>query len=351
MKKIISFLFALVMMMSVANAQTVENKGVFSQMYIGLSGGANYTDLSGLDNFDKANLHYNGALEIGKNITPITGVSLEGIYNPNAITATGDALNRMDVFANAKFNLMNLFGKYQGKPRVFEIQTLTGLGWNHYFGQYTNPNDIALQAGLEFDFNLGKNRNWYITLTPAVQFNELNDGYTGIAPAFKHGDLKANLGIVYRLGQGKSHNFAVCDKEYTKEQYDNLYTEYENAKNKAAEVDTVVVEKVVEVEKTVELGYVTECITFPKNSAEISVTEMQRLDLYMHTMNKDITYVVCGSADTGTGKYDYNNELAQKRANAVVKVLKANGFNAETVVKLDALDVTELSRCAIITKK
>jgi hypothetical protein len=78
---------------------------------------------------------------------------------------------------------------------------------------------------------------------------------------------------------------------------------------------------------------------------------MQRLDLYMHSMNKDIAYVVCGSADTGTGSYSYNNELAQKRADAVVKVLKDNGFNAETVVKLDALDVTELSRCAIITKK
>ena len=353
MKKIISFLFAAILMVTMANAQTtVENKGVFSQIYIGVSGGANYTPLSDIQNFDKANLHYNGALEIGKNVTPVTSLSLQGIYNPNAPVALSDEkLNRMDVFANAKFNLMNLFGGYKGMPRVFEINTLTGLGWNHYFGQYNNPNDIALQAGLEFDFNLGKNKNWYITLTPAVQFNELNDGYTGIVPAFKHGDFKADLGIVYRLGQGKSHNFKVCDKEYTKEQYDNLYTEYENVKNKAMEVDTVVVEKVVEVEKPVEIGYVTECITFDKNSDVIKTTEMQRLDLYMHTMSKDITYVVCGSADTGTGKYGYNTELAQKRANAVVKVLKENGFNAETVIKLDALDVTELSRCAIITKK
>lgn len=357
MKKIISFLFALAIMVSVANAQTtVVNKGVFSQIYVGVSGGANYTPVSGLQNFDKANLHYNGALEIGKNITPITSLSLQGIYNPKTPTAqtvlNGDEkLNRMDVFANVKFNLMNLFGGYKGMPRVFEINTLTGVGWNHYFGTYRNPNNIALQAGLEFDFNLGKNRNWYISLTPAVQFNELNDGYAGVAPAFKHGDFKTNLGITYRIGQGKSHNFAVCDKKYTEEQYKDLYNEYENVKNKAMTVDTVVVEKVVEVEKPVEIGNVTECITFDKNSDVIKSTEMQRLDLYMHTMSKDITYVVCGSADTGTGSYGYNSELAQKRADAVVKVLKENGFNAETVVKLDALDVTDLSRCAIITKK
>jgi outer membrane protein OmpA-like peptidoglycan-associated protein len=356
MKKIISFLFALAVMVSMANAQTtVVNKGVFSQIYVGISGGANYTPVSGIQNFDKANLHYNGALEIGKSITPITSLSLQGIYNPKTPTAQtvlngSEKLDRMDLFANVKFNLMNLFGGYNGNPRVFEINTLTGVGWNHYFGSYRNPNDIALQAGLEFDFNLGKNRNWYISLTPAVQFNELNDGYTGVAPAFKHGDLKTNVGVTYRIGQGKSHNFAVCDKKYTEEQYNELYTEYENVINNA-KADTVLVEKIIEVEKPVEIGYVTECITFDKNSDVIKGTEMQRLDLYMHNMSKDITYVVCGSADTNTGNYDYNNKLAQKRADAVVKVLKENGFNAETAVKLDALDVTELSRCAIITKK
>lgn len=348
MKKIISFLFALVMMMTVANAQTVENKGVFSQMYIGLSAGANHNPVSDYSNFNFNALKYNAALEIGKDVTPITGFSLQGVAN--ADFANGFDLYRVDVFGNTKFNLMNLFGGYKGYPRRFEIRTVTGIGWNHKIGQVSNPNDIALQAGLEFDFNLGKNRNWYITFTPMVQTNEILRSQH-ITPMVKNADLKANIGIVYRLGRGDSHNFIVCDKEYTRGQYDNLYTEYENVKNKAAKTDTIVIEKVIEVEKTVELGYVTECITFPKNSAEISATEMQRLDLYMHSMNKDITYAVCGSADTGTGSYGYNNELAQKRADAVVKVLKDNGFNAETVVKLDALDVTELSRCAIITKK
>ena len=148
MKKIISFLFAAILMVTMANAQTtVENKGVFSQIYIGVSGGANYTPLSDIQNFDKANLHYNGALEIGKNVTPVTSLSLQGIYNPNVPQSTPDeAFDRMDVFANAKFNLMNLFGGYKGMPRVFEINTLTGLGWNHYFKRDFNPNDISISA-------------------------------------------------------------------------------------------------------------------------------------------------------------------------------------------------------------
>lgn len=349
MKKIIS-MFAIMFMMAITmSAQTVERYGVFSNMYIGLKGGATYAPINELRPFNTDKIGYVAGLEVGKNITPVTGISLVGYVTPSF--NDGFKVANTNLNANVKFNLMNLFGKYKGQPRVFEILTVTGIGWDHNFGT-TNPNDISLNGGLEFNFNLGKERAWYITLSPQVYAHNIVRTSQDIEPMIKHAALQTTLGVTYRFkNRNGSHNMTLCPYTRTNEEYNELYTEYENVKNKAMEVDTVVVEKVVEVEKPVEIGYVTECITFDKNSDVIKSTEMQRLDLYMHTMSKDITYVVCGSADTGTGSYGYNSELAQKRADAVVKVLKENGFNAETVVKLDALDVTELSRCAIITKK
>lgn len=350
MKRIFSLLVAMFMMFGMANAQTVENHGVFSNMYVGLNGGAIHNSITNYDNFEFNTLDWNGALEIGKDITPITGISLEGIYNNKVTTAKETELNRVDVFANAKFNLMNLFGGYNGRPRVFEIRTLTGIGWNHYLGEYSNPNDLALQAGLEFDFNIGKNRNWYVTFTPAVQFNEINDGYKGIAPAFKNGDLKANLGIVYRLGNGNgSHNFVICDKTYTDEQYADLYAKYDEAMNRPAEVDTVVVEKTVEVEKIVEVSTNNTVLTFAKNSSTITTTEMQRLDIFMANVDKNANIKVIGSADTKTGSEAYNINLATARAEAVKTVLVKNGYkNVETSVSLDTFDTVELSRNAAV---
>lgn len=353
MKRIFSLFVAMFMVFGMANAQTVENHGVFSNMYVGLNGGAIHNSITNYDNFEFNTLDWNGALEIGKDITPITGISIEGIYNNKVATAKETELNRVDVFANAKFNLMNLFGGYNGKPRVFEIRTLTGIGWNHYLEEYSNPNDIALQAGLEFDFNLGRNRNWYITFTPAVQFNEINDGYTGIAPAFKNGDLKANLGIAYRLGRGNgSHNFVICDKTYTDEQYADLYAKYDEAMNRPVEVDTVVVEKTVtEVHvKNNELS--NTIIVFAKNSSELTEAETHRLDIIMAGLDKTGKYLIVGSADSATGNEEVNTRIANERANVVKELMNKNGFNdVTTEIQIDALKDQEITRCAIIRIK
>ena len=351
MKKIISFLFALVMMMTVANAQTVENKGMFSQMYIGLSAGANHNPVSDYSNFDFNALKYNAALEIGKDVTPITGFSLQGVAN--ADFANGFDLYRVDVFGNTKFNLMNLFGGYKGYPRRFEIRTITGIGWNHNIGQSSNPNDIALQAGLEFDFNLGKNRNWYITFIPMVQANEILRSQN-IAPMAKNADLKANVGIVYRLGHGDSHNFALCPYTRTEDEYNKLDMMYNECMNKPAKVDTVIVKEEVKVEvvkpasDSKELNFVP----FAKGSAELKGLGREMLDYIIHNLSKDAHLEVIGSADSSTGTLELNQQLALDRANTVAAELKASGFdNVLVSTVLDKFETAEMSRCAVIIRK
>lgn len=365
MKKIFTLIVAMFMVFDMATAQTTINEGVFSHMYIGINVGANQTTVSDYSNWNNGftnglkTLTYNAGLELGKDVTPITGFSLQGNVAPiyhNDINMNPEwKINRSDVFGNVKFNLMNLFGGYKGYPRRVEMKTVTGIGWNHFYGEgIENPNDVALQAGLEFDFNLGKNRNWFITFTPMVQANQILKS-NEIQFAAEGADLKANIGVAYRLGRGnQNHSFKICDKVYTEQQYADLYALYDECMNRPAQVDTVVVEKTVEkvIEKPVDNNLSNAVIVFAKNKSELTEAEIHRLDIIMAGLDKEGTYMVVGSADSATGNEEINTRLATERANVVAELMNKNGFkNVETSIQIDALKDQEITRCAIIRIK
>lgn len=382
MKKIFYFLFAAFMMIGIAaNAQTVKNDGVFSHMYIGINGGVNQSTVSGYDawkddfNNGLRSLTYNAGIELGKDVTPITGFSLQAnvapIYAFNE-TEPGShefknegewKVNRTDLFGNVKFNLMNLFGGYKGYPRRVEIKTVTGIGWNHNFDNEYNPNDFGLQGGLEFDFNLGKNRNWYITFSPMVQANNILkgtsqedwDGPYGMLDVAKSSDLKCNIGVAYRLGRGnKSHNFEICDKVYTQDQYDELYAMYDDCMSTANRVDTVIVEKVVEIEKPVidNRSQLNVFVDFEKGSSKLSTSAKRAIKSFVEGIEyvENPSVKVVGSADSGTGTPVFNEKLAWERANVVASELVNQGIKeVSTEILIDIDEDAESSRCALIT--
>jgi len=363
MKRFLTLIVAMFMVFGMATAQTTVNEGVFSHMYIGINAGANQTTVSDYSNWNNGftnglkTLTYNAGLELGKDVTPITGFSLQGNVAPiyhNELNMNPEwKINRSDVFGNVKFNMMNLFGGYKGYPRRVEMKTVTGIGWNHFYGEdVENPNDFALQAGLEFDFNLGKNRNWFITFTPMVQANQVLKA-DEIEFAAKGADLKANLGIAYRLGRGdQNHSFKICDKVYTEQQYADLYAMYDECMNRPVQVDTVIVEKTVtEVQvKNNELSNAV--IVFAKNSSELTEAETHRLDIIMAGLDKTGKYLIVGSADSATGNEEINTRLANERANVVKELMNKNGFNdVTTEIQIDALKDQEITRCAIIRIK
>lgn len=364
MKRIFYFLMAAFMIISVmANAQTVKNDGVFSHMYVGLNCGVNQTTVSDYSNWDNGfkngikSLTYNAGIELGKDVTPITGFSLQGSVAPiyhNVTNGSGEwNVNRSDVFGNVKFNLMNLFGGYKGYPRRAEIKTVTGIGWNHWYGEEVeNPNDIALQAGLEFDFNLGKNRNWYITFTPMVQANEIAKG-DELQYIAKGADLKANIGVAYRLGRGNgSHNFVIPNPCVSEEDYNALFEKYNELLNAPKEVDTVVIEKIIEnvIEKVVEKPSNT-FIDFEIGSSTLSQSAQRTIDFFVEQTKdlKDIKVKVIGSADSKTGTKDLNEKLAWDRANVVASELVNKGIKeVATEMIIDIDENAESSRCAVI---
>lgn len=363
MKRIFYIFMAVFMMIGItANSQTVNNDGVFSHMYIGINGGVNQTSVSDYSNWDNGfnagmkSLTYNAGLELGKDVTPITGFSLQGAVAPiyhHVTNGSGEwAINRSDVFGNVKFNLMNLFGGYKGYPRRVDIRTVTGIGWNHWYGEeVANPNDLALQGGLEFDFNLGKNRNWYITFTPMVQANEILKG-NEIEYAVKGADLKANLGVAYRLGRGnKSHNFTIPEPCVSEEDYNALFEKYNELLNAPKEVDTVevIVEKIVNVADTTEKMPNELYVYFEKGSSELSDNDMSVIEYFVNNISEGHGVKVIGSADTKTGSESLNDKLSNQRAEVVANAIKNLGVkNVETETTFDINQVPEKSRCALI---
>lgn len=363
MKRIFMILVAVCMFAFTANSQTVENDGVFSHMYIGINGGANQTTVSNYTNWDNGfkaglkSLTYNAGLELGKDVTPITGFSLQGDVAPiyhNVTNGSGEwKINRSDVFGNVKFNLMNLFGGYKGYTRRVEIRTVTGIGWNHWYGEeIANPNDIALQGGLEFDFNLGKNRNWYITFTPMVQSNEILKS-NEIEYAAKNADLKANLGVAYRFGNGNnSHNFRIPEPGVSEEDYNDLLGKYNELLNKPNDVDTVVIEKVVEtiMEKIVEKPANT-FVDFEIGSSKLNTTAQKTIKFFAKQTEgiENLKVKVIGSADSKTGSKEINEKLSWERANVVASELTKYGIKEiATEILIDIDEDAESSRCAVI---
>lgn len=48
-------------------------------------------------------------------------------------TPSKTAFDVLDVSLLSKINLINLFASYRGKPRLFEIEAIAGMGWLHYY--------------------------------------------------------------------------------------------------------------------------------------------------------------------------------------------------------------------------
>lgn len=346
MKRIFYFLMAAFMFIGIAaNAQTVESNGVFSHINVGLKGVAEYSNLRTISDFSFNALNYNAAIEIGKEVTPITGFSLEGVVAPKF--TDGFKVTRTDLFGNVKFNLMNLFGGYKGYPRRVEIRTVTGIGWNHNF-KSNNPNDIALQGGLEFDFNLGKDRNWYITFQPMVQSNNILQSEQ-VTYMIKNSDVKATLGVAYRLG--RHHNFKIVENSVSEEDYNTLLNNYNELLNSKSEVDTIVIEKAVkEVVEKVTVKPSDLFVIFRKGSSEITKGNMSTINAFAETVNENgYSVKVIGSADTGTGTKEFNSQLALDRANKVAEALRNLGVKVTSVeTSLDIDEDAESSRCAVL---
>lgn len=328
--------------------QTVENSKLFDNISVGIRGGATALTnpiQNGYEDWAHS-IQGTASLDITKMITPVFGAGIEGQVGFTNGSEFGNfqgpnLVNYVNVIANSKFNLNNLFAGYKGTCRPVELVAVAGIGWNHGF-LYGYPevkqlkegtvhtNDIITHYAIEFNFNL--NDRWQFNLVPEFNFNLTpSRGFNHVnQPSFDHRNswygLQAGLTYKFKNSNG-THNFSLCPYKYTQDEYDKLMNQINELRNREPEVEYVEIEKVVYKEVPQKLY----TITFDYNSAEV---DGMNYDI-LQSIPKGSTLSLEGEAST-PGSKDYNDKLSFERANNVAKILTKMGHTINNVTGLGA---------------
>lgn len=354
MKKLVLMLAAVAMTVS-ASAQVFESapgqeyglrQSKFTDnWYVGVNGGV-ATKLTGhkwLSDLDP-----NAGIRIGKNITPVFGIAAESnaYFSNKPWASTKLAVRALNTSLLGTFNLSNLFGGYKGDPRFFEVTALYGFGWGHLFmhqdaGRAVNR--MTSKAGVDFQFNLGKNKEWQIYVEPSVTwvFNGMPGnthdtqtyalGFKGTNDAdqpnynIHNGFLQLNAGVIYKFkNHDGRHNFSLV-RFRDQAEIDGLNDQINNLKAELAKKPKEVVKEVVKETPAKEVN-VSDLVfvTFAQGKSALTKEAKKALDNIASGKHVAIT----GTASP-EGSKAINDRLSQERANSVAAYLKSKGVTVD----------------------
>lgn len=335
-KTILLSVFALSALTINAQTAVVEGGGFWDNWSMGVQGGATMK-MSGTGFFKSARPAF--GLTIGKQWTPILGMDIQGMGYVNT-TNSSTMIDASDVSLITRMNLMNLFAGYEGMPRPFEIETVTGLGWlHHYMNGGGDTDDMSARVGLNFNFNLGEDAAWTFGIKPAVVFN-LTGEYPSKKMAFNrnHSNMEILFGLTYHFADSDGNrHFALVNA------VDPMALAAMN--EEINDLREVVVAKDVELvgladellmvqnqlnearNKKVEasgetINIVESVVAFPFNQSDVQSSQMPSLEHVANYLknNPDANITVNGYASP-EGTEEYNLQLSQRRADAVKDIL------------------------------
>ena len=288
------------------------------------------------------NMRATWGLGIGKQLTPFFGMGVEAMTSINT-TASKTAFDNTNVSLLTSVNLSNLFAGYWGTPRLFEIETVAGLGWLHYAQNGDGDrNSISSKLGLNFNFNLGEAEAWTIGIKPALVYDlnacgERNVGFNANRAAW---EITAGLKYHFRCSNGKHHiSFAKlydqAEVDALNEQVNNLRqtnvdqeAELTAANQRNAELEqqladcknqgpVIVTDTITSHKKTLE-----SVVTFRQGGVSVVASQtpnVERIATYLKNHEK-ATVSIKGYASP-EGKAEVNARIAQQRADAVKSLL------------------------------
>ena len=320
------------------NAQTVVVKGggFWDNWSMGVQGGATMK-MSGEGFFKSARPAF--GLTLGKQWTPILGMDIQGMGYVNT-TNSSTMIDASDVSLIGRMNLMNLFAGYNGMPRPFEVETVTGLGWlHHYMTGSGDTDDLSARVGLNFNFNLGEDAAWTLGIKPAVLFN-LTGEYPSKKLAFNRNkaNMEILLGVTYHFadGDGNRHFTLVnaIDPLALAAMNEEINDLREVIVAKDVELVGLADELMVvqdqlnearnkEIEATGQTIKILESVVaFPFNQSDVQTSQMPSLEHVANYLkdNPDAKITVNGYASP-EGTEEYNLQLSQRRADAVKNIL------------------------------
>jgi hypothetical protein len=369
MKKIL-LMFMLCFSFAVANAQiATENRKALDNIYVGVEAGVT-TPL----NFNSIMpLNPVAGIKIGKEFTPIIAIEAEGLavfgdnfyrYGLNSSTPAWETgafnvhndgsmstfVKVTNVGANLVLNWSNALWGYKGTPRVFEIKTNTGLGWLHYFGDFTtnkvggfkpisDRNALTFKTAVDLAFNIGKKKAHTITVSPTIYWNLSESDVIQINKNYAQFGVMVGYTYHFKTSNG-THHFKTYDVGAMIAEIDRLNEEL------AKKPTEVVVEKVVSAPVTTNAVAAiqvpsTYVIQFAKNSSVLSNAAKEILDGISGSVN-----ITASASPEGTK--EYNQKLSEKRAAVIADYLTKKGIKVNSCEGVGSEDENS-NRIAIVT--
>ncbi|MDR2291991.1 MAG: OmpA family protein [Prevotellaceae bacterium] len=353
---------------SAYNRQYLTSKAA-QNWFVSIGGGANiyFGEFDKHKGFGKR-ISYVGKLSAGKWFTPSVGfraqfdiTGMKGFLNPfsTQFTVTDIARNHaygtMDEYGyyKEKFNYFNshldlLFSIFKySENRFYQLIPYVGAGYAFRFGYGENgeihEGEFTLNTGIINRFRLSKTFDLDFEIG-GMFINQRFDGSYG--GQMLEGGLTATLGLNIKLGKTKTFkrpekcDYSTYENQIAKNQQDcsanikKLSDDLSAAKQKITDLEQQLnaksesnVKPSAEEQKTVRETF--DAILFETDSDKIKDAAKPEIDKVVEILKKysNITVKLSGHTDS-RGSISYNQQLSQRRAEAVKKYLQEKGVNA-----------------------
>lgn len=292
-------------------------------------------------------------LSIGKQWTPILGTEIQGLGYINT-TNSRTVFDASDVSLLGTMNLMNLFAGYEGIPRTFEIETLTGIGWlHHYMNGEGDSNDLSARVGLNLNFNLGETKAWTFSIRPAMAYN-LTGNFPERKVNFDKNKARFELlvGFTYHFMGSNGERFFTMEPIADPIAIATMNEEINDLRELVAAKDVELVglaDELLLVQQQLNecrsksaaaagdtVSVVETVVAFRFNESLVETSQMpsiERVAAYLNE-NPDVNITINGYASP-EGTEEYNLKLSQRRADAVKNVLVDKyGINASRITAI-----------------
>ncbi len=325
-----------------------ETNRAFDNWYIGVAGGVNL--FSGDGNVDESwGNRLAPALDayVGKWFTPSVGARLEysglkGLsYASNASAPMASSemkyggykrnFNYLNLHADFMWNISNALGGYRS-DRFWSFVPFVGGGLGRVSGEGSTKNNIVADAGLLNLIRLGNRVN----LTLEGRLMAANSSFDGIPYSSRHGDYMASVTAGLQVNIGKV-GFKRVEKpiapDYTP--YTNKISELEKANKDLADQNAKLANEINALKNRpapapkVSYKAAPLSVFFEIGKSEISPKYEANIENIASIIkDSDSNYVIKGYADSATGTAKFNQQLSEKRAEAVKDALVKYGVDA-----------------------
>lgn len=339
MKKIVASL-VLCMAVIAANAQkAVEGNKFTDNWSVGFNAGGT-TPLTHSAFFK--NMRAVLGVGLDKQVTPVLGLGFEAMTSINT-TPSRTAFDNTNLSVLGTLNLSNLFGGYAGVPRLFEVETVAGIGWLHYaVNGESDLNSMSSKLGLNFNFNLGEEKAWTLAFKPALVYDMSADGTDNVCFNANRAAWEFTAGLKYHFSCSNGKHYFTIVKPYNQSEIDALNDQInnmrreaddnaaalKNANQKAADLEKalndcknqapkVITETVTNNKKTLE-----SVVTFRQGGTSVESSQtpnVERIATYLKN-HKNATVSIKGYASP-EGNADVNARIAKQRAESVKNML------------------------------